>query len=292
MTAKQDDLGCHAECSLAGASIRGAWLSWQAGPRLSATAEQQAALRESAGAAGRGEADRARAIRLTLAGWTSPRLATAPGITADSVRHRCQWFRKGGVNASRSTLAPGPSPARFDRRRSSVPSSGISASRTRLSTGATPGTDVSRQATSCHAGVPRTRASASATIMTTRWRHRATNPAGVLRSASRGRAKAWPMGRTCTSSRFLATSTPTKTGAVGGGRSISRPRGCGHAMPGRPFGITDRSAGGEPRFSAGSGPPGGCGFPPASERPGRPSRPDETRMKPGYKERADARNHD
>ena len=288
MTAKQDDLGCHAECSLAGASIRGAWLSWQAGPRLSATAEQQAALRESAGAAGRGEADRARAIRLTLAGWTSPRLATAPGITADSVRHRCQWFRKGGVNASRSTLAPGPSPARFDRRRSSVPSSGISASRTRVSTGATPGTDVSRQATSCHAGVPRTRASTSAD------HEDALAPPGDQpgRRVACGRAKAWPMGRTCTSSRFLATSTPTKTGAVGGGRSISRPRGCGHAMPGRMFGITDRSAGGEPRIFAGSGAPGGCGFPSASERPGRPSRPDETRMKPGYREGADARDHD
>jgi transposase len=78
---------------------------------LSATAEQVAALRELAHSDVRGEADRARAILLTLAGWTGPRVAEAFGVTADSVRHWRQWFAEGGVAALRATLAPGASAA-------------------------------------------------------------------------------------------------------------------------------------------------------------------------------------
>ena len=83
--------------------------------RLSATAEQVAGLRELACSDVRGEAERARAILLTLSGWTSPQLAEAFGVTADSVRHWRQWFMQGGVAALRSTLAPGPSPERGER---------------------------------------------------------------------------------------------------------------------------------------------------------------------------------
>jgi transposase len=82
---------------------------------LSATVEQEAALRELARSDIRGEADRARAILLTLSGWTSERLAEVFGVTADSVRHWRQWFSEGGVEALRSTLAPGPSPAKGER---------------------------------------------------------------------------------------------------------------------------------------------------------------------------------
>ena len=63
----------------------------------------------------RGEADRARAILLTLSGWTGPEVAEAFGVTADSVRHWRQWFMDDGVEALRSTLAPGPSPERGER---------------------------------------------------------------------------------------------------------------------------------------------------------------------------------
>jgi transposase len=80
-----------------------------------ATATQQAELRELARSDVRGEADRARAILLTLSGWTSERLAEAFGVTADSVRHWRQWFSEGGVEALRSTLAPGPSPVKGER---------------------------------------------------------------------------------------------------------------------------------------------------------------------------------
>jgi transposase len=82
---------------------------------LLATPEQVGALRELARSEIRGEADRARAILLTLSGWTSPQLAEAFGVTADSVRHWRQWFAQGGVEALRSTLAPGPSPEKGER---------------------------------------------------------------------------------------------------------------------------------------------------------------------------------
>jgi DNA-directed RNA polymerase specialized sigma24 family protein len=54
---------------------------------LSATNEQKSALTDLACSELRGEADRARAILLTLAGWSSPEIAEAFGVTADSVRH-------------------------------------------------------------------------------------------------------------------------------------------------------------------------------------------------------------
>jgi transposase len=82
---------------------------------LSARAEQIEALRVLAGSDVRGEADRARAVLLTLSGWTSVQLAEAFGVTADSVRHWRQWFREGGVDALRASLAPGPSPAKGER---------------------------------------------------------------------------------------------------------------------------------------------------------------------------------
>jgi hypothetical protein len=92
-----------------GAAVDSRWLGLMTGRSpLVATAEQVAALRELAGSDVRGEADRARAILLTLSGWTSTRLAEVFSVTADSVRHWRQWFAEGGVEALRSTLAPGP----------------------------------------------------------------------------------------------------------------------------------------------------------------------------------------
>src|ERR1700758_3775889 len=82
---------------------------------LEATKQQQIELEELARSDVRGEADRARAILLTLSGWSSPEVAEAFGVTADSVRHWRQWFVEGGVGALRSTLAPGPSPERGER---------------------------------------------------------------------------------------------------------------------------------------------------------------------------------
>lgn len=55
---------------------------------LVASAVQQAALRELAGSAVRGEADRARAVLLTLSGWAAPEIAEAFGVGEDSVGMR------------------------------------------------------------------------------------------------------------------------------------------------------------------------------------------------------------
>ena len=82
---------------------------------LMASAEQQAALRELAGSAVRGDADRARAVLLTLAGWTAGQIGEAFGIGEDTVRRWRHWFAQGGVEALRSTLAPGPAAERGER---------------------------------------------------------------------------------------------------------------------------------------------------------------------------------
>ena len=82
---------------------------------LVATAEQEAELRVLSRSDVRGEADRARAILLTLQGWTSVQLAEAFGVTPDAVRHWRGWFSERGVDALRSSVAPGPSPAKGER---------------------------------------------------------------------------------------------------------------------------------------------------------------------------------
>ena len=76
--------------------------------RISANDEQRAALAALAGSRDRGEADRARAVLLTLSGWTSPRIAEAFGVREDTVRLWRSDFGKGGVEALKASVAPGP----------------------------------------------------------------------------------------------------------------------------------------------------------------------------------------
>src|SRR5215213_9456842 len=66
---------------------------------LLASEEQRTALTALAGSRDRGEADRARAVLLTLAGWTSPRIAEAFGVREDTVRLWRSDFMGGGVEA-------------------------------------------------------------------------------------------------------------------------------------------------------------------------------------------------
>ena len=68
------------------------------------------ALSALAGSRDRGEADRARAVLLTLSGWTSPRIAEAFGVREDTVRLWRGDFGKGGVEALKASVAPGPPP--------------------------------------------------------------------------------------------------------------------------------------------------------------------------------------
>ena len=77
---------------------------------IEATAEQRAELRGLAGSSDREEADRARAILLSLDGWTSERIAAAFGARADSVRHWRWIFGRAGVAGLRARKAPGPEP--------------------------------------------------------------------------------------------------------------------------------------------------------------------------------------
>ena len=80
-----------------------------------ASLEQVAALRELAKPPVRGEADRARAVLLTLAGWTALEIGEAFGVGEDAVRRWRMWFAQSGGDALRSTLAPGFSPERGER---------------------------------------------------------------------------------------------------------------------------------------------------------------------------------
>jgi transposase len=79
-----------------------------------ASDEQRAALAALAGSRDRGEADRARAVLLTLAGWTSAKIAEAFGVREDTVRlWRCD-FAAGGVAALKASIAPGPPPVKSE----------------------------------------------------------------------------------------------------------------------------------------------------------------------------------
>jgi DNA-directed RNA polymerase specialized sigma24 family protein len=65
---------------------------------VTATEEQKAALKVLAQGADRAEADRARALLLTLDGWTSARVAQAFGVREDTVRlWRSDFARAGSM---------------------------------------------------------------------------------------------------------------------------------------------------------------------------------------------------
>jgi transposase len=81
---------------------------------VSATDDQRAALTALAGSRDRGEADRARAVLLTLAGWTSPRIAEAFGVREDTVRLWRSDFVRDGAGALKASVAPGPVPVKSE----------------------------------------------------------------------------------------------------------------------------------------------------------------------------------
>jgi transposase len=78
--------------------------------RLVATDEQRDALKRLAAGSDRAEADRARAVLLTLDGWSSPRIAQAFGVREDTVRLWRSGFMRAGVDTLKTKLAPGPIP--------------------------------------------------------------------------------------------------------------------------------------------------------------------------------------
>jgi transposase len=81
---------------------------------VSASEDQRAALAALAGSRDRGEADRARAILLTLSGWTSPHIAEAFGVREDTVRLWRSDFSRGGTDVLKASVAPGPLPVKSE----------------------------------------------------------------------------------------------------------------------------------------------------------------------------------
>ena len=77
---------------------------------VKASVEQRTALESLAASRDRGEADRARAVLLTLNGWTSARIAEAFGVREDTVRLWRSDFIRGDVEALKTSVAPGPEP--------------------------------------------------------------------------------------------------------------------------------------------------------------------------------------
>ena len=73
-----------------------------------ASVEQKESLWALAGSRDRGEADRARAVLLTLAGWTSPKIAEAFGVREDAVRLWRSDFAAGGVFGAEGEDRAGP----------------------------------------------------------------------------------------------------------------------------------------------------------------------------------------
>ena len=81
---------------------------------VAATEEQRRARMALRRSRDRGEADRARAILLTLSGWTSGRMAEAFGVREDTVRFRRSAFITGGIEALKKSVAPGPAPVKAE----------------------------------------------------------------------------------------------------------------------------------------------------------------------------------
>lgn len=71
---------------------------------VTASEEQRAALETLAASRDRGEADRARAILLTLKGWTSARIAEVFRVREDTMRFWRGEFARGGVEAVKASV--------------------------------------------------------------------------------------------------------------------------------------------------------------------------------------------
>jgi len=79
---------------------------------VTANEEQIKALEALAASRDRGEADRARAILLTLKGWTSSRIAEVFCVREDTVRFWRSDFARGGVEAVKASVYAGPPPVK------------------------------------------------------------------------------------------------------------------------------------------------------------------------------------
>lgn len=81
---------------------------------LTATDAEKAALERLAASPDRAEADRARAVRLSLDGWTSPRIGEAFGVREDTVRFWRMSFAAEGVPGLETSPPPGRAPVKAE----------------------------------------------------------------------------------------------------------------------------------------------------------------------------------
>src|SRR6266853_3252129 len=81
---------------------------------IECSAEQKLGLETLAASRDRGEADRARAVLLTIGGWPSRRIAEAFAVREDTVRLWRSDFIRGGFEALKASIAPGPVPVKTE----------------------------------------------------------------------------------------------------------------------------------------------------------------------------------
>lgn len=79
-----------------------------------ATVEQREGLERQAGSRDREEADRARAILLSLSGWTSKRIGEALRVREDTVRDWRSAFMREGLAGIARHVAPGAAPVKAE----------------------------------------------------------------------------------------------------------------------------------------------------------------------------------
>ena len=75
---------------------------------VAADEEQRRDLAALSHSRDRSDADRARAILLTLSGWTSGQIAQAFGVREDTLRFWRSAYMTGGIKALKRSVAPGP----------------------------------------------------------------------------------------------------------------------------------------------------------------------------------------
>ena len=81
---------------------------------VKASEDEKRALVALSASRDRAEADRARAILLTLAGWTSGRIAQAFGVREDTVRLWRSDFMRDGVSVLKTRMPPGAAPVKAE----------------------------------------------------------------------------------------------------------------------------------------------------------------------------------
>ena len=81
---------------------------------LAANAGQLEGLKRLAVSANRAEADRARAILLSVSGWKSAAIGQVFGVREDTVRNWRSWFMREGLTGIERHPAPGCSPVKAE----------------------------------------------------------------------------------------------------------------------------------------------------------------------------------